>query len=129
MNPQKPNSSMGSSVTLESAAWIFFSTLIAFGPTKIRACVGPLLLPSATPRMGSSRGFVGGELDPNPTRLMVFETSSWLCSVTMLVPAGESGRNTAAKNISATPAKSNGPPMVSPEFTFFGSIFAKLPLR
>src|ERR1035441_9173667 len=57
MKLQKPNSSIGSSVTLESAAWMPFSTLIAFGPTKIRVCVGPLLLPSATPRMGSSWGW------------------------------------------------------------------------
>ena len=38
MKPQKPNSSIGSSVTLGLAAWMLLRTLIAFGPTKMRVC-------------------------------------------------------------------------------------------
>ncbi len=80
---------------------------------------------------GAEDGHLQGLVEPalKPVRLRVLETSSWLRRVTTLVVAGESGRKTAAKKGSLTPAKSNGPLSVSPLLTFLGSMCSKLPLR
>src|SRR5450432_2750344 len=67
IQPQKPNSRIGSSDTLPSAPWTVLSTLIALGPTKMRVRVKPLVSPSAAPRNGSGMGLVGGDPEPKPT--------------------------------------------------------------
>ena len=96
----------------------------------MRVCVWPLTSPSAAPSTGTStERFSRRAAAEAGTALIVFETSIWPYSVATDAFAGMSGRKTAAKKLSLTPAQSNGPFSVSPPEIFFGARCSSLPLR
>src|ERR1700704_3724777 len=73
-----------------------------FGPTYARSTVGPLALPTAAPSISTLVVSCGLGLRAS------FGTSSGFRSVSSAAFGGSSGRNTAAKYWSTTPAQLNG---------------------
>ena len=109
-----------------SAARTLLRTAMALGPTKMR--VGGVAagvahggaeqrhLESPCTGLGTVSGMPTPRLAPRP---------SWdielVVKVATVAVAGESGRKTAAKKESTTPAQSKGPFRVSPPETFLGA--------